>query len=82
LVTLKLFCFCFIASITHPLGSFDTSSSDITTTTDEGYDGSSLTSAATVIHGGCLTLSDHDRIHVFMYVCLSFISFFVLILIH
>jgi hypothetical protein len=58
-----------LASLAHPLGSFDTSSSDLTsmtTTTDEGYDGTSITSAATVIHGACLTLSDHDRIHVFM----------------
>ncbi len=38
----------------------------IATTTDEGYDGSSVTNTSTVIHGGCLTLSDHDRIHVFM----------------
>ncbi|CAF3933295.1 unnamed protein product [Adineta steineri] len=55
-------------SISHPLSSFDTSSSDLTSigTTDEGYDGSSITSASTIIHGACLTLSDHDRIHVFM----------------
>ncbi|CAF0878505.1 unnamed protein product [Adineta ricciae] len=55
-------------SISHPLGSLDTSSSDMTSvvTTDEGYDGSSINSASTVIHGACLTLSDHDRIHVFM----------------
>jgi len=59
--------------MTHPLGSFDTSSSSdlisittTTTTVDEGYDGSSITNASTVIHGACLTLSDHDRIHVFM----------------
>ncbi|CAF4652696.1 unnamed protein product, partial [Rotaria sp. Silwood1] len=57
-------------SITHPLGSFDTSNNDLssttTTTIDEGYDGSSITSTSTIIHGACLTLSDHDRIHVFM----------------
>ncbi len=61
----------FLASIAHPLGSFDTSSSDLSstatiTTVDEGYDASSIASASTVIHGACLTLSDHDRIHVFM----------------
>ncbi len=50
----------------HPLGSFNTSSSDLTSATDEGYDGSSIISAPAVIHGACLTLSDHDRIHVFM----------------
>ncbi|CAF0821694.1 unnamed protein product [Rotaria sordida] len=58
-------------SITHPLGLFDTSSSDLssitTTTVDEGYDGSSITTTSTIIHGACLTLSDHDRIHVFMH---------------
>ena len=57
-----------VASISHPLGSLDASSSDMASvaTTDEGYDGSSINSASTVIHGACLTLSDHDRIHVFM----------------
>ncbi|UJR31903.1 hypothetical protein I4U23_019377 [Adineta vaga] len=56
------------SSISHPLGSFDPSSSDMTsiTTTDEGYDGASVNNASTIIHGACLTLSDHDRIHVFM----------------
>lgn len=62
--------FYILASISHPLGTFDTSSSDITSTTgttvDEGYDGSSVANVSTVIHGACLTLSDHDRIHVFM----------------
>jgi hypothetical protein len=56
------------APATHPLSLSDTSNSDGTSiTTDEGYDGSStLSTLSTVIHGACLTLSDHDRIHVFM----------------
>ena len=36
------------------------------TTTDEGYDGSSMASVSTVVHGACLTASDRDRIHVFV----------------
>jgi len=63
---INLYLFYFLASITHPLGSLNTSSSDLTSATEEGYDGSSITNASAVIHGGCLTLSDHDRIHVFM----------------
>ena len=59
----------YLASVSHPLSLSDTSSSDVTsTTTDEGYDAASVASSATVIHGACLTLSDHDRIHVFMWV--------------
>ncbi|CAF4134837.1 unnamed protein product [Rotaria socialis] len=54
-------------SISHPLGSFNTSISDLPATIDEGYDGSSTGNISTVIHGACLTLSDHDRIHVFMH---------------
>lgn len=58
----------FLASVSHPLGLSDTSSNDLslTSATDEGYDVASITSTSTVIHGACLTLSDHDRIHVFM----------------
>lgn len=55
--------------MSHPLGLFDTSSIDtssVTTTTDEGYDGSSMASQSTVVHGTCLTSSDRDRIHVFV----------------
>ncbi|CAF0737248.1 unnamed protein product [Didymodactylos carnosus] len=57
--------------IAHPLDLNDLTSSQSTTdnTIDEGYDGTSTTTSSSIpaiVHGACLTLSDHDRIHVFM----------------
>ena len=51
----------------HPLSTVDTSSNDLMSTiADEGYDSVSQASISTIIHGACLTLGDHNRIHVFM----------------
>ena len=53
----------------HPLSISESSTSDLASmTTDEGYDAASTTTVSSIIHGACLTLSDHERIHVFMYV--------------